>query len=210
MKALEIKNYTPARFGNMKACDQKYYSFSADWAQPQAKTVCTAALKAMTAKVNAVSAAFDADGWGSKPDTPELITALIGLLKTVKLGTDDQQNAFTCYQVERYVLRLWYRGTKEQRDAVKAKLEPKAPAKPKAEAKAPAKTQVKVKAKASTKKAAPKSAPQNENGAVVLHEVEVEDTQSAGIIDVLAQFLQDELSADQKRSLVTGLIAALK
>ena len=209
MKALEIKNYTPARFGNMKACDQKYYSFSADWAQPQAKAVCTAALKAMTAKVNAVSAAFDADGWGSKPDTPELITALIGLLKTVKLGTDDQQNAFTCYQVERYVLRLWYRGTKEQRDAVKAKLEPKAPAKPKAEAKASTKT-VKVKAKASTKKAAPKSAPQAENGAVVLHEVEVDEPQSVGVINWLASFLQEELTAEQKRSLAAGLVAALK
>lgn len=209
MKALEIKEYTPARFSNMRACDQKYYSFSADWSQPQAKAVCNAALKAMTAKVNAVSAAFDNDGWGSKADTPELLTALIGLLKVLKFGSDDQQNAFACYQAERYVLRLWYRGTKEQRDALKATLEPKAPAKPKAAAKAPAKA-VKVKAKASTKKASPKTVPQTETGAVVLHEVEVDDPQSVGIIDVLAQFLQDELTADQKRSLVAGLVAALK
>lgn len=209
MKALEIKTWSASRYDNMRACDQKYYTFAADWSQPQSKAVCTAALKTMAAKVNAVSAAFDNDGWGSKADTPELLTALIGLLKNLKLGSDDQQNAFACYQAERYVLRLWYRGTKEQRDAVKAKLEPKAPAKPKTTAKASTKT-VKVKAKASTKKASPKSVPQTENGAVVLHEVEVEDPQAVGIIDVLAQFLQDELTADQKRSLVSGLVAALK
>jgi len=207
MKALEIKNWTASRYANLRACDQAYYKFSADWAQPQTKAVCNTAIKTLTKRVADVEAAYDNGGWGSKADTEELIASLKALLKSAKLGSDDQQNAFTAYQLERYFLRLWYRGTKEQRDALKPAA-PKAEAKPKTKAKTKAK--VSVKAKATTKKAAPKSAPETADGKVILHEVEVDDPQSVGIIDYLSSFLQDELTADQKRTLAAGLVAALK
>lgn len=212
MKALEIKNYTAPRYDNMRKCDQRYYKFSADWAQPQSKQVCTAAIKAMNQRVAVVETTMDKQGWGTKADTGDLLAGLKSLLKSVKLGSDDMQNSFTCYQLERYVLRLWYRGTKEQRDLaakpakVSGPTEVTAPAKAKTKAKA----KVAVKAKVSTKAPAPKSAPTTKEGAPILHEVEVEDPTTVGVIDVLASFLQDELTPDQKRSLVTGLIASLK
>jgi len=203
MKALEIKNWTASRYANLRACDQAYYKFSADWAQPQTKAVCNTTIKTLTKRVADVEAAYDNGGWGSKADTEELIASLKALLKSAKLGSDDQQNAFTAYQLERYFLRLWYRGTKEQRDALK-------PAAPKAEAKPKTKTKVAVKAKASTKKATAKSAPETKDGKVILHEVEVDEPQSVGVINWLASFLQDELTADQKCTLAAGLVAALK
>lgn len=204
MKALEIKVFSPTRYSNMRSCDQKYYSFSADWSQPQKRSVIADAMKKLTARLDVIEAALAGDGWGSKPDTAELVAGIRSLLKT-PLTSDDQQNSFIAYQLERYTLRAWYRGTKEQRDAAKAKLEPKPAPAPKA-----AKPKVAVKAKTSTKKAAPKSAPTTNDGKVVVHEVEVDDPVSAQLITYLGTFLQDELSADQKRSFVTGLCAMLK
>lgn len=205
MKALEIKKYSAARYNNMRACDQKYYSFSADWSQPQTKAVVTEAMKSIRKKLDYIKAA---PAWGSKDDTIGLVDAILALMKSTKVTEDAQENAFIAYQLERYMFRAWYRGTKEQRDAAKAALTPKAEAKPKA--KAEAKPKVEVKAKASTKKAAPKAANETKAGKVIVHEVEVDDPIAGKMIDYLGTFLQDELTSEQKKSFVTGLIAALK
>ena len=210
MKALEIKKFTPTRYQNMRACDQKYYSFSADWSQPQGDAVIDEAMLHTELRLQLIKAA---PAWGSKPDTIEMVDALLALMKKTKRTNDPQENAFIAYQIERYALRAWYRGTKEQRDEAKKTLEmkpePKAKAKPAPKAKAPAK-KVEVKAKAATKKAAPKSAPQTNDGKVVVHEVEVDDPVAAQLITYLGTFLNDELSSEQKRSFVTGLCAMLK
>ena len=226
MKSLEIKKYSATRYANMRACDQKYYSFSADWSQPQKKAVVDAACRWMTARLALMAGALEEGGagWGTKPDTIDLVHGVMQLMQETKRTNDDQENAFIAYQLERYTFRAWYRGTKEQRDAALKKLadagfyapgkEPKAEAKPKAKAKAEpkaeAKPKVAVKAKASTKKAAPKSAPVTNDGKVVVHEVEVDDPVAAQLITYLGTFLQDELSSEQKRSFVTGLCAMLK
>lgn len=198
----ELKSYSSTRFQNMRACDQSYYKFSADWSVPQPKETIDAALKTFDTKLKAIASA---EGWGSKSDTPEMIVGLGALRKNFKPGTDGQANSFALYQLERYLLRLWYRGTKEQRDAVSAKLSPKPASKP-----AAAKTSVKVKAKQSSKAAAPKTAPATKDGKPILHEVEVDDPKAVGLIDYLASFLQEELTSEQKRSFAAGLVAALK
>ena len=205
MKALEIKKYSATRYLNMKACDQKYYSFSADWQHPQTKNVIDNAMKSIRKKLNYIKAA---PAWGSKDDTIELVDGILALMKDTPFTDDAQENAFIAYQLERYTFRAWYRGTKEQRDAAKAALapKPKAEAKPKTEEK----PKVEVKAKASTKKAAPKAASETKAGKVIVHEVEVDDPTAVKMIDYLGTFLQDELTSEQKKSFVTGLIAALK
>ena len=114
---LTIKSYTAARYDNFAACDKQYYFFSADWREEQEKKVCSDAL-ARTKKIMKYITAYDEDmGWGKKDNTGDAIAAFNTLLGKVKLGTDNRTNSFTMYQVERFLNRTWYRGTKEQRAA---------------------------------------------------------------------------------------------
>lgn len=139
-----FKTFTSKRMQNMRSCDGKNYKFSADWSQPQPRNICAAAIKSVSEKLALIA---KQPAWGSKEDTPALVAELAALLPTAQLGADDMQNAFTAYQAERYFLRIWWRGTSEERE----KLVPKA--------KAPAK-------KAAAKKAAaPKTAAKKETAA---------------------------------------------
>lgn len=139
-----FKTFTSKRMQNMRQCDGKNYKFSADWSQPQPRNICAAAIKSVADKLALIA---KQPAWGTKEDTPSLVAELAALLPTAQLGSDDMQNAFTAYQAERYFLRIWWRGTAEERE----KLVPKA--------KAPAK-------KAAAKKAAaPKTAAKKETAA---------------------------------------------
>ena len=139
-----FKTFTSKRLQNMRQCDGKNYKFSADWSQPQPRNICAAAIKSVSEKLALIA---KQPAWGTKEDTPALVAELAALLPTAQLGSDDMQNAFTAYQAERYFLRIWWRGTSEERE----KLVPKA--------KAPAK-------KAAAKKAAaPKTAAKKETAA---------------------------------------------
>lgn len=139
-----FKTFTSKRMQNMRQCDGKNYKFSADWSQPQPRNICAAAIKSVSEKLALIA---KQPAWGTKEDTPALVAELAALLPTAQLGSDDMQNAFTAYQAERYFLRIWWRGTSEERE----KLVPKA--------KAPAK-------KATAKKAAaPKTAAKKETAA---------------------------------------------
>lgn len=139
-----FKTFTAKRMANMRQCDGKNYKFSADWSQPQPRNICAAAIKSVSEKLALIA---KQPAWGTKEDTPALVAELAALLPTAQLGADDMQNAFTAYQAERYFLRIWWRGTSEERE----KLVPKA--------KAPAK-------KATAKKAAaPKTAAKKETAA---------------------------------------------
>lgn len=141
---MNFKTFTSKRMANMRQCDGKNYKFSADWSQPQPKNICAAAIKSVSEKLALIA---KQPAWGTKEDTPALVAELAALLPTAQLGADDMQNAFTAYQAERYFLRIWWRGTSEERE----KLVPKA--------KAPAK-------KAAAKKAAaPKTAAKKETAA---------------------------------------------
>ena len=141
---MTFKTYTEKRMPNMRQCDGKNYKFSADWSQPQPRNICAAAIKSVSEKLALIA---KQPAWGTKEDTPALVAELAALLPTAQLGADDMQNAFTAYQAERYFLRIWWRGTAEERE----KLVPKA--------KAPAK-------KAAAKKAAaPKTAAKKETAA---------------------------------------------
>lgn len=141
---MTFKTFTSARMQNMRQCDGKNYKFSADWSQPQPRNICAAAIKSVSEKLALIA---KQPAWGTKEDTPALVAELAALLPTAQLGSDDMQNAFIAYQAERYFLRIWWRGTSEERE----KLVPKA--------KAPAK-------KAAAKKAAaPKTAAKKETAA---------------------------------------------
>lgn len=164
---MTYKNYTAKRMENMRACDGKNYKFTADWSKPQSKTVCQFALKNISDKLSLIA---KQKTWGSKEDTPALIAELVSLLPTAQLGSDDMQNSFLCYQTERYFLRIWWRGTAEEREKIVPKTN--APAKkttskktettaPAPETKAPAKktSAKKTSAKKTTAKKTETAAP---------------------------------------------------
>ena len=230
-----FKTFTSKRMENMRACDGKNYKFSADWSQPQTKSVCQSALKSVSEKLALIA---KQPAWGTKEDTPALVAELAALLPTAQLGSDDMQNAFTAYQAERYFLRIWWRGTSEEREKLVPKA--KAPAKKAAAKKAAApKTAAKKETaapapktaakKASTKKASTKIAsalptevnPEWEEmekkslaaeAATIdsgLH-VETNDQYVAEVMNVLTDLLVNELSSEQKQRFVTALTIALQ
>lgn len=220
MNELTIKEFTAARYQNMRKCDQSYYKFSADWSQPQTKAVCQKALAEVARKLTLIC---KQKTWGSKPDTPELLAQLSSLVGGLKFGDDAQQNSFICYQVERYFFRVWYRGTKEEREALSPKTP--APAKAKAEPKpapktkpAPKKTKKPVApiAKAlptecasewaeTEKKSLAAEAATIDSG---LH-IETSDQYTADVINVIVDVLVNELTKKQKEKLVAKIALAL-
>ena len=147
-----FKTFTSKRMQNMRQCDGKNYKFSADWSQPQPRNICASAIKSVSEKLALIA---KQPAWGSKEDTPALVAELAALLPTAQLGSDDMQNAFIAYQAERYFLRIWWRGTSEERE----KLVPKAPAKKAAAPKTAAKKAAAPKTAAKKETAAPAPAP---------------------------------------------------
>ena len=230
-----FKTFTSKRLQNMRQCDGKNYKFSADWSQPQPRNICAAAIKSVSEKLALIA---KQPAWGTKEDTPALVAELAALLPTAQLGSDDMQNAFTAYQAERYFLRIWWRGTSEEREKLVPKA--KAPAKKAAAKKAAApKTAAKKETaapapkaaakKASTKKASTKIAsalptevnPEWEEmekkslaaeAATIdsgLH-VETNDQYVADVMNVLTDLLVNELSYEQKKKFVTALTNMLQ
>ena len=230
-----FKTFTSKRMQNMRSCDGKNYKFSADWSQPQPRNICAAAIKSVSEKLALIA---KQPAWGTKEDTPALVAELAALLPTAQLGADDMQNAFTAYQAERYFLRIWWRGTSEEREKLVPKA--KAPAKKAAAKKAAApKTAAKKETaapapkaaakKASTKKASTKIAsalptevnPEWEEMAKKslaaeaasidsgLH-VETNDQYVADVMNVLTDLLVNELSYEQKKKFVTALTNMLQ
>lgn len=228
---MTYKNYTAKRMENMRACDGKNYKFTADWSKPQSKTVCQFALKNISDKLSLIA---KQKAWGSKEDTPALIAELISLLPTAQLGSDDMQNSFLCYQTERYFLRIWWRGTAEEREKIAPKT--KAPAKktaakkttakktetaaPAPETKAPAKkttkkttkiasappTETKPEWEAMEKKSLAYAAATIDSG---LH-VETNEQYVADVMNVLTDLLVNELTNEQKKKFVVALTNALQ
>ena len=230
-----FKTFTSKRMQNMRQCDGKNYKFSADWSQPQPRNICAAAIKSVSEKLALIA---KQPTWGTKEDTPALVAELAALLPTAQLGSDDMQNAFVAYQAERYFLRIWWRGTSEEREKLVPKA--KAPAKKAAAKKAAApKTAAKKETaapapktaakKASTKKASTKIAsalptevnPEWEEmekkslaaeAATIdsgLH-VETDDQYVADVMNVLTDLLVNELSYEQKKKFVTALTSMLQ
>lgn len=231
-----FKTFTSKRMQNMRQCDGRNYKFSADWSQPQPRNICAAAIKSVSEKLALIA---KQPAWGTKEDTPALVAELAALLPTAQLGSDDMQNAFTAYQAERYFLRIWWRGTSEERE----KLVPKAqaPAKkatakkaaaPKTAAKketaAPAPAPKAAAKKASTKKTTKiaSALPTEVNpeweemekkslaaeAATIdsgLH-VEVNEQYVADVMNVLTDLLVNELSYEQKKKFVTALTNMLQ
>ena len=163
-----FKTFTSKRMQNMRQCDGKNYKFSADWSQPQPRNICASAIKSVSEKLALIA---KQPAWGTKEDTPSLVAELAALLPTAQLGADDMQNAFTAYQAERYFLRIWWRGTSEEREklvpkaqapakkaAAKKAAAPKTAAKKDTAAPAPAPAPKTAAKKASTKKASTKIA----------------------------------------------------
>ena len=217
-----FKTFTSKRMQNMRQCDGKNYKFSADWSQPQPRNICASAIKSVSEKLALIA---KQPAWGTKEDTPSLVAELAALLPTAQLGADDMQNAFTAYQAERYFLRIWWRGTSEEREKLVPKA--KAPAK-KADTKKAAAPKTAAK-KASTKKASTKIAsalptevsPEWEEmekkslaaeAATIdsgLH-VETNDQYVADVMNVLTDLLVNELTSEQKQRFVTALTIALQ
>ena len=226
-----FKTFTSKRMMNMRSCDGKNYKFSADWSQPQPRNICASAIKSVSEKLALIA---KQPAWGTKEDTPALVAELAALLPTAQLGSDDMQNSFIAYQAERYFLRIWWRGTSEEREKLvpKAKAKAKAPAKKaaaKKETAAPAPAPKTAAKKASTKKASTKIAsalptevnPEWEEmekkslaaeAATIdsgLH-VETNDQYVADVMNVLTDLLVNELTSEQKQRFVTALTIALQ
>lgn len=205
--SMTYKTYTAKRMENMRACDGKNYKFTADWSQPQTKSVCQSALKSISDKLSLIA---KQKTWGSKEDTPALIAELISLLPTAQLGSDDMQNSFICYQTERYFLRIWWRGTAEEREKIAPKT--KAPAKKAAAPKTAAKKETAAPApkKAPTKKApVVKATPTDTPVEPEVIDINAPDKNTAALLDSLCLWLQNELSAEQKHDLVVAMVSAL-
>ena len=232
-----FKTFTSKRMDNMRQCDGKNYKFSADWSQPQPRNICAAAIKSVSDKLSLIA---KQKSWGSKEDTPALVAELAALLPTAQLGADDMQNAFVAYQAERYFLRIWWRGTSEEREKLVPKA--KAPAKkaaakkaaaPKTAAKketaAPAPAPKAAAKKASTKKASTKIASalptevnpeweEMEKKSLAAEaatidsglHVETNDQYVADVMNVLTDLLVNELSYEQKKKFVTALTSMLQ
>ena len=213
-----FKTFTSKRMQNMRQCDGKNYKFSADWSQPQPRNICASAIKSVSEKLALIA---KQPAWGTKEDTPSLVTELAALLPTAQLGSDDMQNAFTAYQAERYFLRIWWRGTAEERE----KLSPKAPSKKAAAKKAAApKTAAKKETAAPAPKAAAKKASTKKTGKTVSVKAEVigeqvepeiitvdAPTKAVGkVMETFVQLLTEELTSEQKQRFVTALTIALQ
>lgn len=231
-----FKTFTSKRMQNMRQCDGKNYKFSADWSQPQPRNICAAALKSVSEKLALIA---KQPAWGTKEDTPALVAELAALLPTAQLGADDMQNAFIAYQAERYFLRIWWRGTSEEREKLVPKAQApakKATAKKAAAPKTAAKKETAAPApapKASTKKASTKKTtkiasalptevnPEWEEmekkslaaeAATIdsgLH-VETDNQYVADVMNVLTDLLVNELSYEQKKKFVTALTNMLQ
>ena len=229
-----FKTFTSKRMQNMRQCDGKNYKFSADWSQPQPRNICAAAIKSVSEKLALIA---KQPAWGTKEDTPALVAELAALLPTAQLGSDDMQNAFTAYQAERYFLRIWWRGTTEEREKLVPKA--KAPAKKAASKKAAApKAAAKKETAAPAPKAAAKKASTKKTTKIAsalptevnpeweemekkslaaeaatidsgLH-VETNDQYVADIMNVLTDLLVNELTSEQKQRFVTALTIALQ
>ena len=229
---MTFKTYTEKRMTNMRQCDGKNYKFSADWSQPKPRNICAAAIKSVSEKLALIA---KQPAWGTKEDTPSLVAELAALLPTAQLGSDDMQNAFIAYQAERYFLRIWWRGTAEERE----KLVPKAPTKKAASKKAAAPKAAAKKEtaapapKAAAKKASTKKIPKIASALPTevnpeweemekkslaaeaatidsgLH-VETNDQYVADVMNVLTDLLVNELSYEQKKKFVTALTSMLQ
>ena len=217
--SMTYKTYTAKRMENMRQCDGKNYKFSADWSQPQPKSVCQSALKSISDKLSLIA---KQKTWGSKEDTPALIAELISLLPTAQLGSDDMQNSFICYQTERYFLRIWWRGTAEDQEKIVPKT--KAPDKKATAPKTAAKKETAAPAPAPAPKAAAKKASTKKTGKTVSVKTEVvgeqvepeiitvdAPTKAVGkVMETFVQLLTEELTSEQKQRFVTALTIALQ
>ena len=140
----------PAKYANLHVCDQKYWKFSCNFAQPQSRDTLVKALGDTCDLLSKIV--------GSKAFKPENVQAAKDLAKVIEeqckaLGALDADMAvmtFIVYQLQRYAFRIWYRDTKAAREAA----QPKAEKKPEPKAKAPAK---KAPAKQEKKPAAKKA-----------------------------------------------------
>ena len=196
-----FKTFTSKRMQNMRQCDGKNYKFSADWSQPQPRNICAAAIKSVSEKLALIA---KQPAWGTKEDTPALVAELAALLPTAQLGADDMQNSFIAYQTERYFLRIWWRGTSEEREKLVPKA--KAPAKKAAAPKAAAK-------KASKKTGKTVSVKADVVGEQVEPEIITVDapTKAVGkVMETFVQLLTEELTSEQKQRFVTALTIALQ
>lgn len=195
-KDFSIKTYTEKRQQNFAACDQKYYTFTADWTKEQDKKVCSDALSRAKKIMTYITAFDDDEGWGKKEDSTDVIDAVNLLLKKIKLGDDARTNSFTMYQVERYLNRVWYRGTKEQREAANEKL---------GYLKKAEKTTAKKAEKATTKKAETKAEAKPETKTTTRRSrkpaaKKAEDKPASPL---------DQMTAEQKRQLLFALMTDL-
>lgn len=215
--SMTYKTYTAKRMENMRACDGKNYKFTADWSKPQSKTVCQSALKSISDKLSLIA---KQKTWGSKEDTPALIAELISLLPTAQLGSDEMQNSFLCYQTERYFLRIWWRGTAEEREKIVPKTN--APAK-KTTSKKTTSKKTETTAPAPETKAPAKKASKKTGKTVTVKTEVVEDqiepevitvdapTKAIGqVMETLVQLLTEELTDEQKQKFVSALTIALQ
>ena len=214
-----FKTFTSKRMANMRQCDGKNYKFSADWSQPQPRNICASAIKSVSEKLALIA---KQPAWGTKEDTPALVAELAALLPTAQLGADDMQNAFTAYQAERYFLRIWWRGTSEEREKLVPKEKAKAPAKKAAAPKTAAKKTETAAPAPAPKAAAKKSSKKTGKTVSVKTEVVGEQvepeiitvdapTKAVGkVMETFVQLLTEELTSEQKQRFVTALTIALQ
>ena len=211
-----FKTFTSKRMQNMRQCDGTNYKFSADWSQPQPRNICASAIKSVSEKLALIA---KQPAWGTKEDTPALVAELAALLPTAQLGSDDMQNSFIAYQAERYFLRIWWRGTSEEREKLvpKAKAPAKKAAAPKTAAKktetsapAPKKVQTKKDPKKTGKTVSVKTEVVGEQVEPEIITVDAPTKAVGKVMETFVQLLTEELTSEQKQRFVTALTIALQ
>ncbi len=234
MKKFSIKKFTVDRLVNFQTIDKSTGFVPSDkYQNPHTATECKPDLERQKKFLAAMKGRFLDDGWGTKEDTKDMIAWLEEILGSVEFTDDQTQNSFIMYQIERYMHRIWMRGTEEQRldmgidiDYAQEEVKPKTrkPRKtktteapkteePKAEApktRKPRKTKAAEapKTKVNTKPA-PKAKPAGSGKPIVEVEVEEQDKNLTEILLLTFESLLSSLSTDSKEELLLGVTQLL-
>lgn len=116
MKQFTLKALTSTRIVNFATVD-KSMSFkpSEKYQNPHTAEECKPDLARQKKFLAAIKSNYELGNWGDKEDTATMIKWLEDIIDSVKFTDAQDKNSWIMYQIERYMHRIWMRGTEEQR-----------------------------------------------------------------------------------------------
>ena len=116
MKEFKLKNLTADRLSNFLTIDKSMgFTPSMAYQNPHTADECKPDLERQKKFLAAMKSNYELGNWGDKKDTADMIEWLEGILNKVEFTDDPAKNSFIMYQIERFMFRIWMRGTEEQR-----------------------------------------------------------------------------------------------